>query len=40
VEARYSDHPIGAVERDAAVGHLTRVRADIDALLGPKKVTA
>lgn len=39
-EARYSDHPIGSVERDRAVESLATVRNELNALLGQRKVTA
>ncbi|HWH08954.1 MAG TPA: DUF4129 domain-containing protein, partial [Candidatus Thermoplasmatota archaeon] len=39
-EARYSDHPIGSRERDAAVRSLTGVRAELDRVLGKKEVAS
>ena len=39
-EARYSDHPIGSRERDAAVRSLSAVRGELDRVLGKKEVPA
>ena len=39
-EARYSDHPIGSRERDAAVRNLSGVRAELDRVLGKKEAAA
>ena len=39
-EARYSDHPIGSAERDAAVESLASVRNELDRLLGAKGAAA
>lgn len=39
-EAKYSDHAVGVTERDRAVEALSRVRSDLDQLLGAAKPAA